>query len=380
MTSWTTSLMSFCAFLEVMFMIEIISCVTKEDKKLFVDFAYQVYEDDMMFYDINTMIMKKYLYLKTSHAKEIVKEVLLVKKEDQVVCECMLLKGDNQDVLQVGFFEALPGHIDAVYDLVHYATKHCIDNKISKISFGINGHVSVGVGFLHNQKEEDPPLFNSLYTKDYYLDYFRELGFEESLLHTYAGEVDTIYSYFEDNMNLQNSYKMRYLNRFRFKRDMKIFNELTNQTLKDTEMYYPVKENHMFDLMKVLKFWLRPHHLIFAMKNGKEVGYIFVHPDFNQALTPGRRNSLKDIILDKRNNNSLIDRVKINAICLKENDTNLLFDLIHTSIKEVIKRGYKVIETGFIFDSNRQSKALAKKTRYKQKDTYSVFYKEVKHV
>ena len=361
-------------------MIEIISCTTKEDKRQFVDFLYEVYKEDTSFYDVNAFITMKYLYQKSPHAKEVVKEVLLVKKENQIVCECMLLNSDKQDVLQVGFFEALEGHIDAVYDLLHYATNYSIKHKISRIVFGVNGHVSVGVGYLHRQKYEDPPLFNSIYSKHYYIDYFRDLGLQERLLHTYAGEVETIHSYFTDNHNLESNHKMRYLNRWKFRRDMKIFNELSNQTLKDTELYYPVEENHMFDLMKMLKFWLRPHHLIFAMKNGKEVGYIFVHPDFNQALTPGRRNSLFGIVWDKFRNNSLIDRVKINAICLKENDKVLLFDMIHTSIREVIKRGYQVIETGFIFETNRASIALAKKTRYKQKDTYSIFYKEVEHV
>lgn len=361
-------------------MIKIESITSKQDKDIFVDFIYDLYQDDMMFYDVNIYVMKKYLYQKTAHAKEVVKEILLIRKDNHLVCECMLLKSDKQDVLQVGFFEALPSHIDAVYDLVHYATQYCIENKISKLSFGVNGHVSVGVGFLHQQDKSDPPLFNSVYSKDYYVEYFRELGLTESVLHTYSGETDRIHSYFTENQTLQNSYELRYLNKWRFKRDMRIFNELSNRTLHNTEMYYPVEKDHMFELMKMLKFWLRPHHLIFAMKDGVEVGYIFVHPDYHQALTPGVKNSLLDIVFDKFKNSKVIDRVKINAICLQEEDTNLLFDMIHRSILEVMKRGYKVIETGFIFDSNRQSVALAKKTRYKEKDTYSVFYKDVEHV
>lgn len=127
---------------------------------------------------------------------------------------------------------------------------------------------------------------------------------------------------------------------------------------EETYLYSPTKEGHFFDLIKDMKIILKEENLLFLMSGGKEVGFLFWHPDFNCTVKAGKPISALSLALGVAFRGGKIDTVKLNSIGVTESHRGrgTLALLREMSVRTGDK--YKFIETNFVWDDNRRSRLL----------------------
>jgi len=115
----------------------------------------------------------------------------------------------------------------------------------------------------------------------------------------------------------------------------------------------------LYELIREMKYFLKRENLIFVMKEGKEVGFVFWHPDYNEIIPGGKRNSMLGIGLRYLINRNRIKKIKLNAIGVLEEyrNTGAVVGLLYEVYKHVFDR-YNGGETNFVWDSNIPSRKL----------------------
>ena len=108
----------------------------------------------------------------TKFAKNSIVKPIMVLDNLDVLAEAILIKGKNDDFVQIAFFEALENQFDAVELIKSAARIFALENNVNRIIVGLYGHLSYGVGFTVDINK--PNTFDSIYTKKYYIDYFND--------------------------------------------------------------------------------------------------------------------------------------------------------------------------------------------------------------
>lgn len=262
---------------------QVIKIKTKKECKEYIDFIYKVYEDDKNFCDINLIFVKSFLYQKERHTQRL-KIIPIMIKDGGIKLVCMFVI-DETDEVKLSFLEFLPNSQKYLKALVQY-TKELLKNyKKKKVIVGVNGQISYGLGILtnkYNQKFE----FNTNYNKDYYTKELDQVFPTIKRAYSYEYQADYSLDSFDEKLlkKAYKEYQFRFLDMKHFKRDMLIFGKLVHESLKTTP-YYSIKTDYeMYELMKQLRFIMKKEDIIFAMRNGKEIGFVFTHPDYAELF------------------------------------------------------------------------------------------------
>ena len=360
-------------------MISTTSCVSLSSKRKNIQFVYELYKNDPSFVGTSIFELETYLFQKSEHAKEVFVDAILVTNMGEIRAVAMFFLSKKLPILQIGFFEAKESAQSEVDAILTYAEKTAKKQQAKKIVIGLNAHLSVGVGLLNFKFEEGPIAFDSIYNKLYYPDYFRNKGLTESTLSTYKGDLNEVLNSINSRSIESGDFYVRTMNKRNFQSEILLMTKISNETLKETELFYPIGEKDLYHRLNTIKLFLRPHDLMFVMNNGKEIGYLFTHPDFNQVLTPGKKLNKLDLAFKILSRRKQIDTLKVNSVCMKEKRNAGLNLLIKTRTMIAKKEGHKFLESNFIFDSNKTSTFFALKYNYKKYNTYSIFYKEMEN-
>jgi len=338
---------------------EIKEVKTSPDKALYLSFLYSIYAKNPNFKDVQVHIARSFLrggdcFIRTCHIRPI-----LMQHQGQTVAECMYVSHPGFPALQVSFLECREEHTWAIDQILAEARHEALRRGLSRIVVGLNGHVSYGVGFLANQHDL-PISFDSLYSAPWLVQHLDQIPFLTAHgLSTWSIPMDCVPAHAPVlNRHLQ-GYEIRPMNMRNFRAEMLRFGELANRCLAETLWYFPKAPQAMYEILKEIRWFLRPEHLLFAMKNNREVGFHFWHPDFNEVLPGGTRTSLVGIALRCLLRRSHIRTFKLNAIGLlpEVRNTTLLAGLLNETYRYTGKR-FNSGETNFVWDSNSQSRLL----------------------
>lgn len=350
----------------------IIDVTTKQQKTRFINFIYQVYKEDLNFKDTLIGVVKTFLNKSDTFTSNTYIRPIYV-TDHAILAQCMFIYNQELPVLQIGFFDALPNQEEAVDLIIKEAILEAKAYDLKRIVIGLNGHVSYGVGLLCDHFDL-PICFDSLYNKDYYLKYFEKDQFIKHPLTTYHFEMNSVKFPSAILSRINRDYSFRYLDMKNFKEEMLLFGSLCNQTLKDTFLYFPRPPIAMYELMKDLKPFLKPEYLIFAMKDGKEIGFIFWHPDFNEIIPGGKKNSMIKIGLVYLFNHQKIKNLIINAVGIIEpyKRSAVAYGLLYEIYKNA-KMKYIGAESNFVWDNNLDSKMFNQRHMHSESRHYCVF-------
>lgn len=272
---------------------QLIEVKTNKDKKKYIDFIYKVYKNDKNFSDMNLIFVKTFLYKKDSYAKRA--NVIPIMVEDGgIKLVCMFISTEDSKELKLSFLEFLPNSQEYLKAVIEYGKGLLKKLNFSKIIVGINGQVSYGLGILvHGNNDEFE--FNANYNPDYYVRELDEVIEVKKKAFSYKYSAEKTLAAFNEDMikHIYDNYEFRYFNKRKFKKEMLIFGELCHQTLKDTPYYSEKTPYEMYELMKQMKLMMRNEDLIFVQKDGKEIGFIFTHPDYAELFDKQRINYLK---------------------------------------------------------------------------------------
>lgn len=352
---------------------KLIDIYTNGQKKRFVEFIYALYAGDRYWVDTSLFILKIFLYQTDTFSKQNFVRPIAVQEDGRTIAQCMLIHDPRLPYLQIGFFDALPDQDDAIRMLLAEANNAARTRGVEMIVIGLHGHVSYGVGILMPGVEKKIS-FDSLYNKPYYCGYFEGPGFKKHTLSTYRFKLDGVRRRIAGLARTYEGFSFRTLRIHDFKSEMILFGNLCNQCLHQTFLYFDREPENLFELMSDLKPLLRPEHLFFALKNGREVGFFFWHPDYNAVLPPGRKNSLAALMARYLLLKSRINTVKINAIGVlpEYQRTGVVAGLLDAALKRAPAR-FLSGETNFVWDGNRNSRLLNLKLGNTVDRTYAVY-------
>ncbi len=337
---------------------ELVELTTKRQKRRFIDFIFMLYSGDPWYVDTSRFIVETFLYPADSFTKNSYIRPIAVLADGKSVAQCMLIRDSRLDYLQIGFFDALAGRQDAVDMLVTRAKRTAATLGASKIVIGLNGHVSCGVGILKAGGGKKIS-FDSLYNKPYYCGYFESTGFTPHTLSTYVFRLNDVRARIGPLSHTYRGFSFRALRMGAFEKEMHLFGALCNTCLRDTFLYFERDPANLFELMSPLKPFMRPEYLIFAIRDNREIGFFFWHPDFNAVLPPGRKLSLPGIYIRNLLFMKCVTTVKINAIGIlpEYRRTGAVVGLFNAALRRAPPH-YTHGETNFVWDCNTCSRML----------------------
>ena len=266
---------------------------TNKDRKRYIDFIYKVYENDKNFSDMNLIFVKNFLYKKDSYAKR-ANVVPVIIEDEGIKLVCMFISTEDSKELKLSFLEFLPNSKKYLKAVIEYGKKLMKKLNLSKIVVGINGQVSYGLGILvyGNNNEFE---FNANYNPEYYTKELDEVIVTKKRAFSYKYSAEKTLNSFNNELlnHVYDNFYFRYLDKKNFKKEMLLFGELCHKALSKTPYYSEKTPYEMYELMKQMKFLIKKEDLIFAMKDGKEVGFIFTHPDFAEFFDKPKINYIK---------------------------------------------------------------------------------------
>lgn len=338
---------------------ETVRVKTKKQKKDYLDFLYKIYEDDKNFCDMNVIFVKNFLYKKDSYAKRHKILPIMIYDKNEPRLECIFII-DETDEIKLSFVEFLPKAKKYLRKLIDISNRLMNKYEKSKTVVGINGQISYGLGILtgeYNQKFE----FNSNYNKDYYTAEMDKVFPVIKRAYSYNYDVNNSIKFFDNTLLDKNykEYQFRFFNKKRFKEEMLIFGELCHESLKQTPYYSEKYACEMYELMKQTKLFFKDEDIVFAMKNGKEVGFIYTHPDYAELFNKGRLNYIAfgaKLLLIKPKN------VIYNVIGVLPDyqRSGLAMNLIDYSLR-LRRKDFIYGTSSFILEDNKESTSLCRK-------------------
>jgi hypothetical protein len=354
-------------------MLQVRTIRSSREKRRFLEFVYRVYRGNPCFKDVQVHGVRAFLsghdrFTRACHVRPVV-----IERNGETVCQAMLIWHPRLAVLQVSFFEALAGEDSAVRLLLDEARREARAAGLRRLVIGLNGHVSYGVGFLCNGYDE-PISFDSLYSPAYYLDYFSAMGFRQTFLSAYRVNLANVRFPPPLSRRIDASFSFRTLDMRCFRDEILLFGELCNECLRDTYLYVDRDPSSLYQTLLPLRPLLRSENLIFVMKEGREVGFMFWHPDYNQIIPGGVRNSALKVALRYVFMRGRITRFKLNTVGLLPpyRHTAALAGLARETHRYA-RRRFVEGETNFVWDNNIASTQINRHLTDGVVRRYSVF-------
>jgi hypothetical protein len=350
---------------------------TRRQKRAFVEFVYRVYAGNPCYRDTLMPILELFLYQRDAFTSESYVRPIQVVSQGEVVAQCVLVHHPGFPMLQVAFFEALPDRRAAVDLLIEEARAEARRRGLRRIVAGLNGHVWYGVGYLADAFDLPCP-FDSMYTPEYYLAYWSQHAEAVHTLSTYRFDFSEARPPDPVLRRAYSRFQFRRMDMANFKQESILFGELSNRFFADTYLYFERDPHDMYRLLKPIRPLLESENLIFACRDGKEIGFLFWHPDFNEVIPGGRRNSTLSTGVRCLLGKNRIRNAKLNATGVdpRYHGSSVVAGLLGELCSSCAGR-YEGVESNFVWDSNRRSRYLHQHFPHEEVRHYKTFELEV---
>lgn len=338
---------------------QIVEIQTKKQKKDYIDFLYQVYEDDPNYCDMNVIFVKNFLYKQDSYAKRQAVIPIMIYDVGSPQLECIFVV-DETDEIKLSFIEFLPNAKPYLKRLIKYAENLMEKYDKKKVVVGVNGQISYGLGIMvgqHNQNFE----FNSNYNPAYYTVEMDPIFPVMKRAFSYKYDVNNSVNFFHKGLLEKNykEYEFRAFDMNEFESEMLIFGELCHLSLQQTPYYSEKTAEEMYELMKKMKFLFKAEDIIFAMKDGKEIGFIYTHPNYAELFNNGKLNYITFFLkrLFKKPKEVIYNVI---GVVPEHQKNGVAMNLIDCSLK-IRSKDYRFGNSSFILEENKESTSLCKK-------------------
>ncbi len=338
---------------------EIIEVKTKRQKKQYINFIYDLYKNDNNFCDMNLIFVKNFLYQKDSYSKRCVVKPIMITDNDEIKLECIYVIDETDDI-KLSFIEFRKNSSKYLKELLKYSKNLTKEYKKKKVIIGINGQISYGLGILTDKYNRNFE-FNSNYNLPYYTKEMDKVFPIIKKAFSYNYKASNSLSLFDNTLidKIYNNFEFRYLNMKHFKKEMLIFGELCHKSLKNTPYYSEKTPYEMYELMKQMKFIMKKEDIIFVLKDGKEIGFVYTHPDYAELFNKPKLNYISFYLkfLFKKTHNVIYNII---GVLPEYQKAGLAVALIHKSIV-MRQEDYPYGSSSFILEDNIPSTMLCRK-------------------
>ncbi len=353
--------------------------VNKARAKAFINFYEKRYLTDPLKRNSMSGLLKNLVNGKSEMCRSAYLEPVMVEDEGKILMIALLTHVDRiPDFLQIAFFEADYKEDRAFKLILDRAYALAKERGASKITGSLNVHVNYGLGFLASDFDK-PQGFGTMHNPEFYNELFSENGFEAIELLSFKKDLGELEEVFKPRMmeRLNRRYSIRSLDYKHLERDAHLYTSINNEAFQNHAFYYPRKAAEDLELFQDFKPLLRAENLLFAYKGKEAVGFMLWYPDFHELMKPGETIGIKTVIRNK-----LLARrvrtVKIveMGVLPQEMKNGAVLALIN-KVFELTKGKYSQFESGWVLQSNTDSKMLGVKLADSSFKKYKAYTKDV---
>ena len=329
----------------------------KRDIAAFRDFRKSLYRGDRFYFGTAEFVTDMLLRRTTAFARSCDIRLMSVERGGERKAQCMLIKAPHTDFAQLAFFDSVDDS-EAARELIDEAKTAAREWGAKRLIAGLSGHLSYGVGIVTECSL--PNTFDTSYNKLYYARFFENFG-EAHGLTAYRCPLGEAQKRLAEVKGDTAGYGVREADFSRFNDECETMRRLCDETIGETYLYVPTEEGHFYELMKDLKILLTRKNLLFLTFGGEDVGFLFWHPDFNEAVKAGESVNAPKFALSYLFNRRKIRTVKFNAFGVKREHRGKGTLALIRGMNERLGDNYEFIESNFVWDSNRASTLVTRK-------------------
>ena len=249
----------------------------------------------------------------------------------------------------------------------------------------VRGPASPGVNYVWGTLVDgfdSPPAFMMAYNPPYYGSLIEGYGFRKAQdLYAYEGDVAMLpavmakYGEVIDHVAQRFGVRVRELDTKHFKRDLRDFLAIYNQSMQDHWGFSPMSEAELNAMGKVLRYLAVPELVVGAEIDGRLVGIVLTLPDYNPRIKRigGRLFpfGLLRLLVGKRK----IPRVRVLAanVLPEYQLMGIAVVLLRAIIPKALANGIREAEFSWVAESNSLSRGSLEKVGTKRTKTYRVY-------
>ena len=341
--------------------------MSKEAKE-FKNFRKEMYRGDELYAGTAEFVTDMLVGQTTDFAKKCTVVPLAEESPSGRQAQCLWIHARGTDYAQVAFFDAKSS--EAAEKLIEKAKAFTAQKGLGRIVVGLHGHLSYGVGILTGAKSKN--TFDTCYNKLGYSEYFKDFGTVHTLS-AYRQEVKEARRRLDEVRFDTSGYAVRKADFSRFAEECETMRRICDGTIGETYLYEPTERGHFYELLKDMKILLSGANLLFLTYGGKDVGFLFWHPDYNGAVKAGKPYSSLSFALSYALRRGKVDTVKLNSIGVCKGHRGKGTLALLRAFDDCIGERYKYIETNFVWDCNEKSSMLNKKMLGEVWRTFAVY-------
>jgi hypothetical protein len=277
---------------------------------------------------------------------------------DGVVGRCALIHDSKMPhVVQVAFFEALPGLTDVCPALC--AEARALHPSARTLVVGVNGHLNYGAGLLLSHFDQ-PPVFGLPYTPPYYVDYFADLTLHRMV--SFRFSCQEFYTWrTQQPADEIDGITVRCMDPRRLPREVAHYTAIDNGSFIDHPFWSDRLPEENYELFHPFRHLLDGENLLFAERNGEPLGFLLWYPDFNELVGAGHDLTAWQVLRYRLANPITTIRLAEVALLPHARRTRAVYAMLLTMIPLVQRGGYQWVEGGFIMNDNIPSLTMTRK-------------------
>lgn len=372
--------------------ISVISPVTRREKKRFLLYPWEIYQNDPNWIPPLLSEEKGLLgFAKDPFYERNKVRTFAAMRDGKMVGRVAAilnvghLERYNDGVGFFGFFESIDDQ-DVANALFNAASEWLREQGCSVVRGPMNPSMNHTVGLLIDGFDS-APFFMMTYNPPYYEALIENAGFQKSQdLFSFWGKVDMLpkvrekYLHTAEMIQERFNVKLRPLNKKRFTDDYEMFLHIYNRSLTNTWGFVPMSEREVKTMAASLKVLMIPELAIVAEIDGVPIGATFCLPDYNPRIKAinGRLFPFGFIKL-LWNREKAISRIRVIS-------TNVLPEyqmsgvglvLLNALVPKAMECGVQEAEFSWVLESNQFSRGSLEKGGAVRNKTYRVYDKPV---
>ncbi len=269
---------------------------TRRDRKLFLEYPWQLYAGDPNFIPPLRQNQKEMVGFARSHFYDTAESQTFLAFRDGVVCGRVAAilnhahnKFQNENRGFFGFFESVDDQqvADALLDAVRdWFSRRGITQLRGPTNPSLNHECGLLIDGFHL-----PPTFMMTYNPPYYARLLETYGFRKAQdLFAFSGTVDMLggldkkLDFIATESAERFNVRVRPINKARFRAEIETFLGLYNLSLQSTWGFVPISAPEIKQMSASMKHLIIPELALIAEVDGKPIGAIFGLPDYNPRI------------------------------------------------------------------------------------------------
>jgi GNAT superfamily N-acetyltransferase len=306
-----------------------------------------------------------------------VQRMIGVSDGSEVLCQCVLIKHKAHDAVSVSFFEAKQGVDAAVDKMMGIAIDFAVAHKAKRLEISLDGHCDYGIGFSCGTLDV-PPLFGESYNPAFYHDYFNN-GYAKIGLTSYTDSLDIIEARLGAFRN-QGGISIETADFRGFQDTMKRYTDLCNTIFVGHRFCFHREYAEDLELFSGMKLLLSPYNLLFACREGEDIGFLLMYPDFNELVSAGKGAGVGTYLRHKILSLPFRTIKVVQIAVLPEFQTGGAAVRLFSEAVRRVRRHYPTVErvvSSWILDENQKSSNMVSRIATQGYKRYIAYEKEI---